>query len=201
MMRQSLLLLLLVISLTGCDGPPRFKPLSTDAVILSFGDSLTHGSGATAEQSYPVQLQQLVGHTVIRAGVPGEVSAAGLKRLPQLLEQHRPELLILCHGGNDLLRKLGSAQLRANLQAMIDIARQQEIQILLIEVPKPSLLLSVEPLYAELAELNGLAEPITALEDILSDNRLKSDSIHPNAAGYRQLAEAVAQRLRDQGAL
>lgn len=205
MIRQlltSVLLLATLAGLSGCSGDaPQLAPLYPGARVLAFGDSLTFGTGAGAEQSYPAQLAQLTGLDLIRSGVPGEVSAAGLQRLPGELDTHQPQLLLLCHGGNDLLRKRGADRLRANLRAMVQLARDRGIGVVLIGVPKPGLLLSTDPLYEELAEELALPFEGEALAGILADNRLKSDAIHPNAAGYRQLAERIQQLLKNSGAL
>lgn len=103
MKRFVLLICLLVLS--ACDSDPQqLKQLRPNDVILAFGDSLTLGVGAEAKLSYPAQLSRLLARKVVNAGVSGEVSAEGARRLPDLLDRYEPDLLILCHGGNDLLR-------------------------------------------------------------------------------------------------
>ena len=195
-------LLLLATALAGCGGGTAKLPqLPADAVVLAFGDSLTFGTGAQPEASYPAVLEQLIGRKVWSAGVPGEVSAAGLARLPSALDYYQPRLLILCHGGNDFLRKLGDAQAAENLRAMIRLAKAQGIDVVLIAVPKPGLLPSPPDFYAEIAKEFGLPHEDSALKTILRDNELKSDIAHPNAKGYAKLAQAVAALLKKSGAL
>ena len=94
--------LLCCLAVAGCDPTPKVKALGDDAVILAFGDSLTFGTGASKHKSYPAQLQALISRTVINAGIPVEVSNTGLRRLPALLTRHQPDLVIICHGGNDI---------------------------------------------------------------------------------------------------
>nr|WP_305909554.1 GDSL-type esterase/lipase family protein [Methylomarinum sp. Ch1-1]MDP4522473.1 GDSL-type esterase/lipase family protein [Methylomarinum sp. Ch1-1] len=92
--------------LFGCEQPPQLNKLPTEAVILAFGDSLTYGTGASPQRNYPSVLSQLTGLQVINAGIPGEISRNGRKRLPDILDKQQPDLLILIHGGNDILRKI-----------------------------------------------------------------------------------------------
>ena len=186
----------------GCGGSvPKLPRLPADAAVLAFGDSLTFGTGAPTEASYPAVLETLIGRKVWSAGVPGEVSAAGLARLPAALEYYQPRLLILCHGGNDFLRKLGDAQAAENLRAMIRLARQAGVSVVLVGVPKPGLFPSPPDFYSDIAKEFGLPYEGAALKQILRDNELKSDIAHPNAQGYARLAGAVAALLKKSGAV
>jgi lysophospholipase L1-like esterase len=200
--RRAALLFALALALAAC-GPkvPRLPALAPEAVILAFGDSLTYGSGASTEESYPAVLARLSARRVVNAGVPGEVSAEGLKRLPQLLEEVRPQLLILCHGGNDLLRRLDARATAENLRAMVELARRQGAAVVLVGVPAPGLLLPVPEFYRQIAEQYRLPYEGKIVSRIEGDRSLKADPIHPNAAGYRLLAERLARLLKDAGAL
>ncbi|MDH5711384.1 MAG: arylesterase [Gammaproteobacteria bacterium] len=194
-------LALLVIFLVACDSTPQLKPLSKQAVVLAFGDSLTFGTGADRQLSYPARLQEMLSRTVINAGVPGEISQTGLKRLAPLLKQHNPELLILCHGGNDILRRFNLKQTKDNLQQMIDIARDNGTQIVLVGVPQFGIFLSSASLYKELADSNQLPLENNALSEILADGSLKSDQIHPNAEGYSVFANKIHKLLKQSSAI
>lgn len=190
------------VPLEGCSDKDQGLRLPDDAVLLAFGDSITWGTGARRQQSYPAILSGLTGHRVINAGISGEVTAQGKQRLPALLDKHKPGLLILCHGGNDLLRRLSPAETRNNLEAMIDSAAQRNIPVLLIGVPSFGLLfLEANEMYNDVAEKYALLYEGLVLPRVESDPDLKSDRIHPNAEGYRQIAVAVQKLLQDSGAL
>lgn len=194
-MRRSIFLIFTLffssLLFTGCDSGPGIKPFNQESVVLAFGDSLTHGTGASAGQSYPDVLSELLGRQVINGGIPGEVSAAGLKRLPAVLEEYNPTLVILCHGGNDFLRKLDQATTSSNLDAMITLIRSHGADVVLVGVPKLGFGLQVPELYSQIADQYTIPLQKEILVDLLSDNSLKSDVIHPNATGYRLMAEAI----------
>lgn len=194
---------LIVALLSACDkSEPVFEKITPDAVILAFGDSLTHGSGASQNADYPAVLSTLSSHEIINAGLPGEISQDGLNRLPNLLDEHQPELLILIHGGNDMLRRIPQQQTRDNLKQMIDEARLRNIKVVLLGVPEFNLfLLSSAEFYQQVADVQEVPIDLETLPKILSTNSLKSDAIHPNNEGYRLLAENIYRLLVDSGAL
>jgi lysophospholipase L1-like esterase len=193
--------LVLALGLAGCGERPKLARLPSDAVVLAFGDSLTYGTGAAEHESYPAQLESLIGRRVVRAGVPGEVTAQALARLPQMLDEHSPRLLLLCIGGNDFVRRLGNQQAEANVRAMVKLARGRGIDVVLIGTPEPGIGVSPPAFYAGIAKEFGLPYEEGVMAEVLRDNGLKSDPIHPNARGYRVIAERVAERLRQSGAI
>jgi lysophospholipase L1-like esterase len=187
--------------LGGCGDAPKLSRLAPDAVVLAFGDSLTYGTGASEAESYPAQLERVIGRRVVREGVPGEVSAQALARLPSALEEHQPKLLVLCIGGNDFLRNLGQAGVAANVRRMIAMAKQKGSDVLLLGTPEKGLFVSPPKFYAQIAKELGIPYEGKVIGEILRDSDLKSDPIHPNARGYRLMAERVAELLKQSGAL
>ena len=199
--RLQLLVLFFSFSIVSCDSRIPLKPLSDNAVILAFGDSLTYGTGANYDQSYPAHLENLTNKTVINSGVPGEISLKGLRRLPAVLKQHQPELVILCHGANDILRKLDLNATKTHLQSMIDLIRQSGAQLIILAVPNFELFLPPANMYLELAETNQTPILEDTLSGILLNPTNKSDRIHPNAEGYKIIAEKIKTLLVKTGAL
>ena len=181
--------------------PPQLSRLGPDDVVLAFGDSLTFGTGAEPSESYPVVLAQLIGRKVTAAGVPGETTAEGLERLPATLDEVKPKLLLLCMGGNDMLHKVDFATIESNLRAMVQLAKSGGVSVLLIGVPTPELFGGPPEFYDRIARELSLPLDKKTLNDILFDRSLKSDMIHPNAAGYRRFAQALADLLHKAGAV
>lgn len=192
--------LLAVALLCSCGESPQLQKIGADGVILAFGDSLTHGTGASEAESYPAILAGLSGREVVNAGVPGEISRDGLERLPGLLDEYEPALIVLCHGGNDFLRRLDTRATADHLRRMIGLAQERGAGVLLVGVPQFGLFLKAAPLYAEVAAETGVPYLDGIIPEVLGDASLKSDTVHPNAAGYRRIAEAVYERLTGAGA-
>lgn len=191
----------LCLLLVACGGGPSVSPLETSATVLAFGDSLTRGTGAPAGSGYPEALADMTGLRVINAGIPGEVSSLGRERLPDLLAEHRPALVVLVHGGNDTLRRMPAGQTRENLKAMVGEIRAAGADVVMLGVPGRNLTLSAPAYYSEVAD--GLDVPIDldTLPSLMRDRSVKSDPVHFNAEGYRRMAEGVRDLLIDAGAL
>jgi lysophospholipase L1-like esterase len=189
-------------ALAACgEKPPPLPKLGSDDVILAFGDSLTYGTGAGPEEAYPKILGGLINRQVIGAGVPGETTEDGLERLPAVLDEVKPKLLLLCLGGNDMLRKVNYASIESNLRAMIEAARLRSVPVVLIGVPEPVLFGGAAPFYTKLADELKVPLEKKIMQDVLFDKELKSDQIHPNARGYRRMAQAIAEFLHRAGAV
>jgi len=118
----SVITIMIAAALVSCSDNTQLQALGADATILAFGDSLTYGTGTSRDKSYPAVLEKLINHKIINAGIPGETSEKGLARLPGLINKHHPQLIIICHGGNDILRKLDLNKTSSNIQKMIDLA-------------------------------------------------------------------------------
>jgi len=197
----ALALALAIVGAAACGRAPQLPALAPSDTVLAFGDSLTYGTGAEPNEAYPVVLAPLINRRVVASGVPGEVTAAGLARLPRVLDAVRPKLLLLCLGGNDMLRRVDSAVTASNLRAMVQLARDRGVDVVLIGLPKPSLFPGTVDYYADIASEFALPFENEVLRTLLFDPETRSDLIHPNAVGYRMMAEAVAELLRATGSV
>ena len=185
--------LILAASQSGCTPQAFIDSVDSNSIIVAIGDSLTCGYGVNPEYSYPSVLAKLLSVSVQNFGLNGENTSEGLRRLPSILEQTRPDLILLCYGGNDRLQKQPLENTQKNIESMIRLIQAQNCDIILIAVPQPDLSLSVPDLYETLAHKYSLSLENNVMRDVLRKASLKSDTIHPNAAGY----EMIAQRIHD----
>ena len=200
-MKYIMMVILVVLALlTLTEKETNHVKLTKNDTILALGDSLTYGLGANPSESYPALLSQMTGLRVINAGINGETSKEGLERLPKLLEDPSVKLMILFFGGNDIMQRRSMEELKQNLKTMIQMAKQKQIDVLLVSVPNISLFgLSPLPLYEEVAEEENIPLLSGMLADILSQPSLKTDHIHPNASGYEKMAERIYETLKEHG--
>ncbi len=170
--------------------------LPMDTKVLAFGDSITYGYNVDKDKSYPSQLAMLLQTDVINAGINGEMTSAGLRRLPDLLEKYKPQILIICHGGNDIIRRKSLIKAKNNIKKMIELARKKNIHVVLVGIPMIEVLsLSTAQIYTEISTELNVPIDDTSLENILGDNYLKIDQVHPNAEGYKILANSLANLI------
>ncbi|MDH3510831.1 MAG: arylesterase [Gammaproteobacteria bacterium] len=196
---KSAAIVVAALALQSCSDP-KLSFVPEGGTILAFGDSLTLGVGTDKRNSYPSVLSALSGRQVVNAGVSGETTDRGLERLPEQLSQTNPDLLILLEGGNDILRNKDFAATKRNLAAMIELAQNRGVQVVLLGVPEKRLFLGVAPFYADLAEDYQLVFEDQLVATLLRNSDYKSDPIHLNAKGYRVLAEKIHALLQDNGA-
>jgi acyl-CoA thioesterase I len=205
--RDVILVGALVLGACGRNKPAAGAALPVGSSVLALGDSITFGTGADSVAAYPAQLALLTGWNVINAGVPGDTAAQAVERLPALLAEHQPALVILSAGGNDFLRRLSASETEAALRHAISLARDAGAQVLLVAVPQPTIGaalgagVSDHPLYARLADELKLPLHANGWAKVLGDETQRADQIHANAAGYRAFAEGLAATLRSTGHL
>jgi acyl-CoA hydrolase len=199
------LLALVVLLLAAACGGSKESPLPGGTKVLALGDSLTAPHGVRPGEDWPTLLGQRTGWVVINGGISGDTSGGALERLPALLDEHQPKLVLVTLGGNDMLRKLPPGQTVANLGRIVDLARATGAKVVLLATAKPSLAgavfnsLSPPDFYADLAKDKKVPLIEDAIPKVLSDTALKGDQIHPNAAGHARLGELIHADLKKIG--
>lgn len=164
-------------------------------LILAFGDSLTYGYGVEDEFSYPRLIEKKTGLKVINAGVDGEHTFEGLERLSLFLEE-TPDLVILCHGANDMYDRRSIEEIKANVLAMVKLIQKETSNILLVGVPNFRILSNdIHSLYNEIASETGVLLEENLLRNILTNNFTRTDYIHPNIEGYEIMADSFIETL------
>ncbi len=203
-MKRLLVLLVLIAASVAAHGA---APAET-SVILVFGDSISAGYGlARFESGWVALLQtrlrtQEYGYQVVNASVSGETTAGGVARLPRALTLHQPKIVILELGGNDGLRALPIAQMRANLVRMVDLAAASGAKVLLLGMRMPpnygpDYTEQFRLCYTDLARDKKLPLVPFVLNDIaLHPNLMQADGIHPNELGQSPLLANVWTALK-----
>ncbi|TAM92844.1 MAG: arylesterase [Rhodanobacteraceae bacterium] len=170
--------------------------------ILLLGDSLSAAHNIELDAAWPVLLEKRLAdmrppRTLVNASISGETTSSGLARLPDLLKQYRPTLVILELGGNDGLRGLPLAEIRANLAAMMKLCRGGGAKVLLlgIELPVnygPQYRGGLRAIYADLARSDRAGLVPFLLQGIALDPALmQPDGLHPTAAAQPRVLDNV----------
>ena len=182
---------------------------SNDSTILIIGDSLSAGLGVSYNQSWPSLLQDRLnknGYTiqVVNAGISGDTTAGGNERLPKLLSQYAPEIVVIELGGNDGLRGTSIDSIESNLRSMIKAALDRDAQIILIGMQLPpnygnAYATSFQNLFPTLANEYELVLVERLIQRMMNEvwqqSLMQMDGIHPNAEGHVQIENLIWDSL------
>jgi acyl-CoA thioesterase-1 len=198
---RHLILLIALVALAAC-GKAKEEAIPPGSEVLALGDSLTEGAGVTPQEAWPALLASRTGWVVINGGISGDTSGGALRRLPALLEEHQPVLVLVALGGNDMLRRIPQQETVANLEKILTLIRNRGAKPVLLATPNPSLIgavfqnLSAADFYQEVADAQHVPLIRDAIADVISDRQLKGDPLHPNAAGHALLAGKIFDALK-----
>ena len=179
---------------------------STAPRIIFLGDSLTAGLGLDIKDSFPSVIQERLkreGHPfeVVNAGVSGDTSAGGLRRLDWAMSQGDPKVLVVALGGNDGLRGLPPEQLEQNLASIIEAGQKRGLQVILAGMEAPpnfgaDYTARFRAVYPTLAKRYDIPLIPFLLEGVAGDPAFnQSDGIHPNQRGAQVVADLVWRTL------
>ncbi len=187
---------ILAAAASGCTHRPVKNRYGSGVGVVCFGDSLTFGYGAERGEDYPTVLAGLVGVPVVNAGMDGDTSNKGLCRLEADVLARNPRLVIIEFGGNDFLNQVSREQTAENLRQMIRRIQAHGAMVALVDISAGLLMREYAPVLERLAiEEKALFIP-AVFRGIITNPSLKSDFVHPNAQGYRIVAERIARAVR-----
>jgi acyl-CoA thioesterase-1 len=179
--------LLACFFLTACGGP---EPVTLSGKnIICFGDSLTFGTGAPSDKSYPAQLAEMIGQPVINSGIPGDTTASALQRLEQDVLAKSPRIVLITLGGNDMKNGIDKKAAFTNLKEIIEAIQAKDSLVVIGGVKMLFWDRGYEAEYEKLADETGALLIPNVLKGLVGHNDLMSDTIHPNAAGYEIMAK------------
>lgn len=182
------------------------QPADTRPRIVVLGDSLTAGLGLPADEAYPAVLQRKIDAAgykfeVVNAGVSGDTTAGGLRRLDWVLDGD-VRVLIVALGGNDALRGLPPVEMANNLKAIIDRAKRRRIRVLLAGMIAPrnfgrEYTTAFQDVFGNVARDEGVVLIPFLLQGVAGRADLnQNDGIHPNSRGAAIVADTVWRALQ-----
>ncbi|MEO5804190.1 MAG: GDSL-type esterase/lipase family protein [Verrucomicrobiota bacterium] len=171
-----------------------FPPRATGDWV-AFGDSLTSGFGASAENDYPTLLSQKIGRKILNQGMPGETTDNAIRRVEEIVRL-QPRVVLLCFGGNDGLQQLPMDKTFANLSTLIDRLQTSGSFVILIGVRSASIRDRYEKEFKKLAKEKRVLYVPNILSGVLGSPNLMSDYVHPNDEGYKAIAERLEKILK-----
>lgn len=162
--------------------------------IVAFGDSLTAGYGAPKGSAYPDFLAQLLGREVINLGLSGETAEQAPARLPEVLAQN-PYMVLIEFGGNDYMRNMRMEDAVAAVGQIVDAVQQAGAIAVVVDIGGPGMGHYTRA-YKQLAQEKQAVFVPGILKGIFNKKKYKADMVHPNAAGYKIVAERVHKAIK-----
>ena len=187
--------LIAFIALAGCAKREIKNIDSKGANIICFGDSLTFGYGANPEEAYPPLLAKMINTPVINAGIDGDTSSEAIKRLKSDVLDREPLLVIIEFGGNDFLRKIPQEVSINNIKEMIERVQAKGAMVALVDISASLFLKDYRLAYYKIAQEKDAIFIPGILSGIITNPNLKSDFIHPNADGYKVIAQRIYRTI------
>ena len=163
--------------------------------IVVFGDSLSYGQGASSDENYPALLEKSLGRPVINLGRNGETAVNAVRRIEEVLDE-KPYMVLLEFGGNDLMRSVPFDQTVAAMAQMTDAVQAAGAVAVIVDTGGSSLTGRYSRAYKKVAKEKGAVFVPGILDGIFGKRHLMSDQIHPNAAGYKIIAEKVEKEIK-----
>ena len=163
--------------------------------LLAFGDSLTEGYGTAHDNNYVVSLENRIGEPIINAGVGGATTYSALDRLEQDVLLHKPRIVIILLGANDMIQEKPLDETFDNLSRIIDLIRKDHARVLLLGIEEGPNSYEYKVRFDALAEDKKVAYVPDILSGIMGNTEYMYDQIHPNDGGHEKMAERIEPEL------
>lgn len=164
--------------------------------IVCFGDSLTHGTGASPGMDYPSQLSRLIGRPVINAGIPGDTTSTALTRLDRDVLDRSPRIVLITLGGNDLKNRQNRERTFRNLKTIITSIQNRGALVIVGGLDVPVWGGGFQEQYRRVCDETGAVLVPDVLKGLLGNPDRMSDAIHPNDAGYGIMAALFYEAMK-----
>ncbi len=186
---------LLVILSGGCAQKEIQNIDSKGTNIICFGDSVTFGYGANSGEDYPSALRKMINTAVINAGIDGDTTVEALKRAQPDVLDREPLLVIIEFGGNDFLRKITKEETVNNIKEIIERIQAKGAMVAIADISAGMFLREYRLALSNLAREKRAIFIPAIFEGIITNPRMKSDFLHPNAGGYQIIAQRVYRAI------
>lgn len=163
--------------------------------IICFGDSITFGYGANPGEDFPTELAKLVNVPVINAGIDGDTSVEALKRFRADVLDREPLLVIIEFCGNDFLRKIPPEVTLNNIREMVEQAQAKGAMVAIADISAGMFLRDYRIAFSRLAQEKQVIFIPGILGGIITNPSMKSDFLHPNASGYKMIAQRIYRAI------